>query len=77
MFDIPFGFGWVMVSAYFFVNLIWVWGMTATPPPRSTARKRAARAVKPSPKKFSRRTPLPLPPVAPSRISARIAQPVP
>ncbi len=77
MTQLPNGFGWVILVAFLFMNLIWVLEMIVTPPPYTMKRKRAPRHNKPTFKKMARRSPLPLIRLQRPSVSEPAAQPVP
>ncbi|TAK08129.1 MAG: hypothetical protein EPO39_05100 [Candidatus Manganitrophaceae bacterium] len=71
------GFGWVVLLAFLFTNLIWGCDMALNPPPRTTRKKQAPRRTKPSLKKMAIHSPLPIARLRRSRVGEPIAQPIP
>jgi len=71
------GFGWFILAAFLFSNLVWFWDTAITPPPRTMRKKRAPRSAKLMIKKVTRRPLLPMAQL--HQLSARkpVAQPIP
>lgn len=72
-----FGFGWVVLLAFLFTNLIWGCDVALNSPPRTIRKKQAPRRTKPSLKKVAIHSPLPIARLRRPAVDEPVAQPVP
>lgn len=54
------GFGWAVLAAFLFTNLLWCWDTALTPPPRTMKRKRVLKRTKSNLKKILKHPALPI-----------------
>lgn len=71
------GFGWFILAAFLFINLLWCWDMAITPPPRAVRRKRATRPTKLMIRKVTKRTTHPMARLQRLSLNGPVAQSVP